>query len=127
MKVADSTRLVLVMTAEGSAVEVLASQPSDCLHLKREHIQCETIDVFKVRFDKPLMDELNGPAELQPWSEWLQAIENILQTYQPSLLYFHLGHCHPEMKDGFSLSLQNGKKYSCLSIPENNVLLLFEL
>ena len=125
MKSPSKDRYILVCKAVDTGAEILASQPSDCHLLQRDHVQCTTVDDLTVRFDNPSMHDINGPAHPETLEDWPCAIQHLLSTYQPQRVYMFLGDLRPGMQREFSLNVTEGEAYTCLMARNHDILYLF--
>ena len=109
MKDSDSSRSVLIMKAEGNEAIIEVSQPSDCLLLQRDHVQCSHVDILNVWFDNSFTNNINGLPKLQSSDTWKEALHHILDTYGPrhcTILASHTG-----IQDGHQVDLADGTSY----------------
>ena len=103
---------------------IWASQPSDCKLLHRDNIQCASIDNLIVRFDRPFMYDINGPAHLETLEDWLGAIQHLLSTYQPYHASISFGDHTPGMQREFTLNVRDGGTYTGLLTRDQECLFL---
>ena len=125
MKSLSKDRYILVGKAVDTKAEILASQPSDCYLLQRDHVQCGTVDDLTVMFDTPLMHNINGRAHPETLEDWQGAIQHLLSTYQPQRVYMFLGDLRPGMQREFSLNVTEGEAYTGLMARNHDILFLF--
>ena len=111
--------------AEGEDAEIWASQSSDCKLLHREHINCDALDDLNLRFDVPLLDDINGSANQETLEEWHSAIRHVLETFQPRQMTVHFGSVRPEIEKYFIISLPDGRVYSALLTQKEDCLHMF--
>ena len=112
--VPDSTRSLSLTTIKGSTV-LLASEPSDCLHLQREHVHGGTFRSLVVRFDVPANDK-----NLEQWKEGLS---HLLHTYSPLYLEICSANKDIGILDGLQVSLQDGTDYIARAFRESHIII----
>ena len=125
MKNPSCDRFILVDEAVGTKAEISASQPSDCKLLHRDHIQCASINVLIVRFDKPFIYKINGPAHPETLEDWQGAIQHLLSTYQPQRMAIIFGNHRPGMQQEFIFDIRDGGTYTGLLARNQDILYLF--
>ena len=119
-------RSILVFKTPHARAVILASQPSDCLLLQKDHIQCASIDVLIVRFDEPSTYTINGPAHPETLEDWQNAIQHLLSTYQPQRAYVHFDDLRPPgVLTVFTLDVREVGTYCGLLLGNQDVLVLF--
>ena len=107
----DSSRSVFILGAECNEAVIEVSQPSDCLLLQRDHVQCSCLEELNVWFDHRLTYNINGPPELQSPETWKKAIHHLLNTYRPSRLYLLTRGSHTGVENGHKVELSDGTSY----------------
>ena len=125
MKNPSCDRSILVDEAVGTKAEILASQPSDCKLLHRDHIQCASINDLIVRFDKPFMYNINGPAHPETLEDWQNAIQHLLSTYQPQRMNMFFDDFRPGMQQELIFDIRDGGTYTGLLARNQDILYLF--
>ena len=108
MKDPDSSRSVFITLAEGNAAVIDVSQPSDCLLLQRDHVQCSRLDWLVVWFDYMFTNNINGTPEHQSPETWKKAIHHLIDTYRPSRLYLLTRGSHTGIENGHKVELSDG-------------------
>ena len=111
--------------AEGEDAEIWASQSSDCKLLHKEHINCDALDDLTLRFDVPLLDDINGSANHETLEQWHSAISHVLDTFQPGQMTIHFGSVRPEIEKDFIINLPDGRVYPALLTQMEDRLYLF--
>ena len=111
MKDPDSSRSVFITRAEGTRADFDVSQPSDCLLLQRDHIQCSHVYILTVGFDNRLTKNINGPPELQSPDTWKEALHHLLDTYRPILCVVLTNGSQTGIQDGHQVELTDGISY----------------
>ena len=99
----DTTRYLSLVTVGDISTVLLASEPSDCLHLEREHIHSGNSSILKVIFDVSANDK-----NLEQWKE---ALSHLLQTYRPHCLEIRHAGQDIGILDGLHFSLRDGTDY----------------
>ena len=118
-------RSILVYEAVDTEAEVLATQPSDCKLLHRDHIQCASIDDLLVKFDRTFMHCINGPTHPETLEDWQGAIKHLLSTFKPQIMNMFSVDVRPGMQQEFTLHVPNGDAYTGLMTRNQNTLYLF--
>ena len=108
----DSSRSVFITQAEGRNAVIEVSQPSDCLLLQRDHVQCNYVHMLTMWFDYRFTNKVNGPPELQSPDTWKEALHHLLDTYRPPWLYLHTRESHTGIENGHKVELADGTSYS---------------
>ena len=108
----DSSRSVFIISAEGNEAVIQVSQPSDCLLLQRDHVQCSHLEELTVCVGYDFTNNINGPPELQSPDTWKEALHHLLDTYRPCWLYLHTCESHTGIENGHKVELADGTSYS---------------
>ena len=111
MKDPDSSRSVFITCAEGNEASIEVSQPSDCLLLQRDHVQCNYVHSLSMWFGYAFTHNINGPPELQPPDTWKEALHHLLDTYRPTRLDLHTRGTHTGIENGHKVELSDGTSY----------------
>ena len=122
MKVPDSSRSVFISKAEGNEAVIEVSQPSDCLLLQRDHVQCSQVEDLCVVFGYNFINKINGPPELQSPDTWKKAIHHLLDTYRPTWFAIHTYESHTGVENGHEVELADETSYTCLWNESQSVL-----
>ena len=108
----DSSRSVFITRVEGNLAVIEVSQPSDCLLLQRDHVQCSDLELLIMWFDYRFTNNINGPSELQPPDTWKEALHHLLNTYRHRYLFLHTRGTHTGIENGHKVDLADGTSYS---------------
>ena len=108
----DSSRSVFILRSEGNVADIEVSQPSDCLLLQRDHVQCSHLQQLTVWFGYSFTNNMNGPPELQSPDTWKEALHHLLDTYRPPRLYLLTRGSHTGIENGHKVELSDGTSYS---------------
>ena len=111
MKDPDSSRSVFITMAEGIEAIIQISQPSDCLFLQRNHVQCSHLESLTAAFGWDFTNIVNGPPELQSPDTWKEALHHLLDTYRPTHMYLNIYGFHPCIENGHKVDLADGTSY----------------
>ena len=111
MKDPDSSRSVFILRAEGNEAFIEVSQPSDCLLLQKDHVQCKHVEHFTVCVGYGFINNINGPPELQSPDTWKEALHHLLDTYRPTCLYLDTLGSHTCIENGHKVELADGTSY----------------
>ena len=106
-----SDNSVLVTRAQNGDTSMEISQPSDCLLLKRYHVQCSDIEELNVRLDSTFIATLNGPADKKSPDTWKEAVHHLLDTCRPLHCYLNIGSVQTGIADGHEVNLTDGTSY----------------
>ena len=106
-----SPKSVFITKAEDAEAVIDVNNPSDCLLLRREHVQCSEVNVLTVWFGYKFISRVNGPSQSQPSDKWKEALCHLLDTYRPYECYFRNGKLQTGIKEGHMLKLANGMSY----------------
>ena len=107
----DSSRSVFITRPEGNKAVIEVSQPSDCLLLQRDHVQCNYVEQLTVWFDDIFTNYVNGPPELQSPDTYKEALHHLLDTYRPSYLFLDTNGSHTGIENGHQVVLADGTSY----------------
>ena len=111
--------------AVDTKAQICASQPSDCLLLQRDHIQCASISDLIVGFNATYLYPINGPAHPETLEDWQGAIQHLLSTYQPRYVKMFFGDHRPGMQREFTLNVRDDVSYTGLLGRNQSTLYLF--
>ena len=125
MSIPSCGRSISVSRHGDTHAEILASQPSDCKLLHRDHIQCTSIDDLTVRFDQSSMYNINGPAHPDTLEDWQGAILHLVSTFQPQRVFIYFGDLRPGMQREFTVDFRDGETYRGLLARNKDILYLF--
>ena len=125
MKNTSDDRSILVYEAVGTKAVVLATQPSDCKLLHRDHIQCASVDDLIVTFEQAFMHNINGPTHPETLEDWQGAIKHLLSTFKLQRMNMFSVDVRPGMQQEFTLLVPNGDAYTGLLTRNQNTLYLF--
>ena len=126
MKNPSNDRYIFVFEAVDTKAVIGASQPSDCLLLQRDHIQCASIDDLIVGFNATYLYPINGPAHPETLEDWLGAIQHLLSTYQPQRVNMYFDDLRPPgVLTVFTLDVREVGTYYGLLLGNQDVLVLF--
>ena len=78
MKDTDSSRSVFIVRAGGNGAVIEVSQPSDCLLLQRDSVQCDHLERLVVLFGDTFINNIKGPPEPQSTDTWKEALHHLL-------------------------------------------------
>ena len=96
----------------GDSAGIDVSQPSDCLVLRRDHIQCSQVDDLSVWFDCKFINTLNGPVTLQPPETWQKALYHLFNAYTPTSCKIKTRGINTGIQDGYQVELAEGIRYT---------------
>ena len=111
MKDPDSSRSVFIVSAQGNEVIIEVSQPSDCLLLQRDHVQCSQVESLTIAFGFDFTTKVNGPSELQSPDTWKEALHHLLNTYRPTYCDLTITGSQTGIQDGHQVDLTDGTSY----------------
>ena len=120
----SNDRSIMVEEASDTKAQILASQPSDCKLLHRDHIQCAFIEYLTVSLNQPYMYKINGPAHPETLEDWQGAIQHLLCTYQPQRVFMFFGDLKPGMQKEFTVDVRDGGTYIGLLSRNQDILYL---
>ena len=122
MKDPDSSRSVFIVRAEGNEALIEVSQPSDCLLLQRDHVQCSDLVLLVVLVDDSFINQINGPPELQSPYTWKEAVHHLLDTYKLTWCEMHVNDSQTGIQDGHQVVLADGTSYISFWNKSHNLL-----
>ena len=111
MKIPGSSRSAFVMGAVDNRVELSSSQPSDCVFLQRNVVECSEVIILTVAFDDSFTNDINGHVEQQPHDTWKEALHHLLNTYRPTWCDMETGNSDTGIEDGYKVQLADGTSY----------------
>ena len=107
----DSSRSVFITSAEANEADIEVSQPSDCLLLQRDHVQCSHLEELTVCVGYGFTNNINGPPEPQTPDTWKEALHHLLDTYRPTYLFLDTNGSHTGIENGHKVELADGTSY----------------
>ena len=107
----NSSRSVFITRAEGNEAIIGVSQPSDCLLLMRDHVQCNHVHSLSMWFAYRFTNYVNGPPKLQSPHTWKEALHHLLDTYRPTYLFLDTNGSHTGIENGHKTDLSDGTSY----------------
>ena len=111
MKDPNSSRSVFITKAQDCQARIEVSQPSDCLLLQRDHVQCSHVVVLNVLSGYSFTNNINGPPEPQSPDTWEEALHHLLDTYRPTWLFLHTSGSHTDIENGYKVDLSDETSY----------------
>ena len=106
-----SSRSAFVMKAVDNHAWISLSQPSDCVFLHREDVECSQETHFILDFHDGFTNNINGPVEQQPPDTWKEALHHLLNTYRPTWCDMETGNSDTGIEDGHKVQLADGTSY----------------
>ena len=111
MKIPGSSRSTFVIKAVDNRARIHISQPSDCVFLQRDDVQCSQVTGLTVAFDDGFTNDINGAVEQQPHDTWKEALSHLLNTYRPRWCNMETGISDTGIEDGHMVQLADGTTY----------------
>ena len=107
----DSPRSVFITMAEKEEAKIEVVQPSDCLVLQRQHIDCKKIDQLSVYFESGFINMIYGQAQKQSSEIWKKALHHLLNTYRPDICFLNTGGSHTGIDNEYKIVVSDGPGY----------------
>ena len=121
-KIPGSSRSTFVIRAVDNRAWIHISQPSDCVFLQRNAVECSEVRLLTVDFDDCFTNDINEPVEQQPHDTWKEALNHLLNTYRPMWCNMRTGNSDPGIEDGHKVQLADGTSYGACWNQLHNVL-----
>ena len=111
VKIPGSSRSAFVIEAVNNKAWIHISQPSDCIFLQLDDVQCSQVTELTVAFDDGFTNDINEPVEQQPHDTWKEALHHLLNTYRPTWCDMETGISDTGIEDGQKVQLADGTSF----------------